>query len=81
MTVTIDLRPDLEASLAARAAERGLSLAQYVGHLIEAQFPEKKLLTAAERAKLWRESVRNLPPSAPLSDEAISRESIYAERG
>jgi hypothetical protein len=33
-----------------------------------------------ERVKLWRD-VSGLPDTEPLSDEAISRESIYAERG
>jgi hypothetical protein len=34
-----------------------------------------------ERATRWRESVAGLPDTKPLSDEAISRESIYAEHG
>jgi hypothetical protein len=103
MTVTIDLRPEIEARLAAVAAARGMSLTQFASRVLEAQLPEKnplapaesaalglelarnappaKPLSPAERAKLWRESVRNLPPSEPLSDEAISRESMYEERG
>jgi hypothetical protein len=36
--------------------------------------------TPEERVKLWRD-VSGLPDTKPLSDEAISRESIYAERG
>jgi hypothetical protein len=35
--------------------------------------------TPAERVKLWRD-VSGLPDTKPLSDEAISRESIYSER-
>jgi hypothetical protein len=38
-------------------------------------------LSAAERAAAWRESVKGLPRNKPLSDEAISRESIHAARG
>lgn len=81
MTVTIDLRPELEARLSARAAERGVSLGEYLGHLIEAQFPEKRRLTTAERLALWREFGKDLPHTPPLSDEAISREFIYDTRG
>jgi hypothetical protein len=103
MSLTVDLRPEIEARLSAVAAARGMSLAQFASHVLEAQLPEEnplslaeraalwlelamnappaKPLSPAERAKLWRESVRNLPPSEPLSDEAISRESMYEERG
>lgn len=36
---------------------------------------------AAERAEAWRKSAQGLPRTAPLSDEAISRESIYGDHG
>jgi hypothetical protein len=39
------------------------------------------LMSPAERAAAWRDSVKGLPASEPLSDEAISRENIYAGRG
>lgn len=82
MTVIIDLGSELEAGLAARAAEQGVSLAQYVRRLLEDQVSGlTTTLSAAERANLWRESVRGLPRTPPLSDEAISRESIYDTRG
>jgi hypothetical protein len=35
----------------------------------------------AERAAAWREAVKDLPRTKPLSDEAISREMIYSGRG
>lgn len=41
----------------------------------------KKPLSASERAAVWREGAKNLPRTEPLSDEAISRESLYAGRG
>ena len=43
--------------------------------------PAPAALSPAERAALWRESIKGLPPTPPLSDEAISRESIYDSRG
>jgi hypothetical protein len=83
MTVTIDLRPDIEAGLTALAAEQGVSLAQYLRRVLEEKVrgPAPAALTPAERAALWRESVKDLPHTPPLSDEAISRESIYDSRG
>lgn len=81
MTVTIELRPEIEAGLAALAAEQGVSLTQYVRRLLEAQIPGRTALSPAERAILWRESAKGLPRTQPLSDEAISRASIYDARG
>jgi hypothetical protein len=81
MTVTIELRPEVEASLASLAAEQGISLTQYVRRLLEEQIPGQVTLSPAERANLWRESVKGLPRTPPLSDDAISRDSIYDARG
>jgi hypothetical protein len=83
MTVTVELLPEIEAGLSTLAAEQGLSLNDYVRRLLEERVPGhgQPTLSPAERAAAWRESVRGLPHTPPLSDEAISRESIYAARG
>ncbi len=82
MSVTIDLPPDNEGNLAAQAAARGVALADHLRHLLEEQagVPRAAPKTPEERVELWRD-VSGLPDTKPLSDEAISRESIYAERG
>ena len=80
MTVTIDLRSDIEARLAALAAEQGVSLAHYLGRLFGEEIPARIPLSPAERAAFWRKSAKNLPHTPPLSDEAISRESLYDAR-
>src|ERR1019366_5098818 len=38
-------------------------------------------LSPRERAAAWRESTRAPPHTQPLSDDAISRESIYGDDG
>jgi hypothetical protein len=83
MTVTLDLTPEIEAGLAALAARQGLSLAAYLQHLLEEQVPLRAgaALSPRERAAAWRASVKGLPHTPPLSDEAISRESLYDARG
>jgi hypothetical protein len=83
MTVTIELPPEIETGLTAQAKERGLPLPQYVQQLLLEQVHLRAAtsLSPAERAALWRESVKDLPQTPPLSDEAISRESIYGDRG
>src|SRR5262245_24983497 len=80
MSVTIDLPPEIEASLAKQAAARGTPLAEHLRRLLVAHASGSGAReTSEERVKLWRD-VSGLPDTKPLSDEAISRESIYAER-
>jgi hypothetical protein len=82
MSVTIELAAELEAELSALAAAQGLALPQYVQHLLEEQiFVRLEPLSPAERAAASRASVARLPIRPPLSDTAISRDSIYDARG
>jgi hypothetical protein len=74
MTVTIELPPEIEASLVAKAQAEGLPLSQYVTN-----FLRKNILSPEERAAAWRESAKNLPPTPTLSNEAMSREGIYSD--
>jgi hypothetical protein len=81
MTVIIDLSPETEATLAEQARAHGLALPEYVQQLLEEQaFVRAQMLTPAERAAAWR-PVEGLPIRPPLSDKAISRDSIYDLRG
>jgi len=81
MFITINLPPDVEAALASQARAQGLDLAQYAVQVLSARVPPHKsaVLSPAERAQAWRESAQGLPHTAPLSDEAISREAIYGD--
>ncbi len=83
MSVTIELPPEIEAGLAAQAEAQGLALPNYLKHVLESQVlrPSLGALSPSARAALWRESVKDLPRTPPLSDDAISRERLYDERG
>jgi len=82
MTVTIELPAEIEADLAARAEAQGLPLPECLQQLLREQVPVRNgTLSPSQRAALWRESVKGLPHTPPLSDEAISRESIYGDHG
>lgn len=83
MTVTIELPSDIEADLIARARAQGLELQQYLEQILREQVAPQvgSGLSPAERADAWRQSTRNLPQTPPLSDDAISRDSIYGDRG
>jgi hypothetical protein len=83
MTITIELPPHVEASLAAMAAEQGMALPDYLRHLLEEQVPPGGAvpLSPADRARVWRDSAKDMPHTPPLSDEAVSRESFYDTSG
>jgi hypothetical protein len=83
ISMKIDLPPETEAGLAARAAAEGMSLPEYVAGRLREEVTQDiaNTLSPAERAAAWREAAKGLPRTPPLSDEAISRESIYSARG
>jgi hypothetical protein len=78
MSLTIHLKPEVEADLAAQAHARGISVAEYVGSLLEKLAPGHVKNTPEERVAALRQWVKEFPQTAPpLSDQAISRESLY----
>jgi hypothetical protein len=87
MAITLLLKPETEAQLIARATAKGVPVEQYLKSWIETNLvtevdqPFHQTATAAEWVDAftnWANSRSNNAP--PLSDEAISRESIYRER-
>ena len=77
MTLTIQLKPEVEASLAAQARARGLTVAEYVGSLLEQLAQPGRQMSPEQRANALSEWAKEFPQASPLSDEAVSRESIY----
>jgi hypothetical protein len=81
MTVTLKLKPEIEAGLLAQAKANGMTLEEYLLSLVEASvFSGKQALTSEERAsafEAWSTSHRATPP---LSDDAVSREAMYGNR-
>lgn len=83
MSVVIDLPPEIEADLTAQADAQGVPLLEYLRHLLEdhASVGTHHALTPDQRAAVWRALAKDLPHTPPLSDAAISRESIYDAGG
>ncbi len=80
--MTITLRPDLEEELSARARADGLSTEEFVNRelerLVASTPPPGPKLTPEERVRRWEEFVASHSVGGPpLSDYAVSRESIY----
>ena len=87
MAITLILKPEIEAQLFAQAAAKGVSVEQYLQSWIETNLAteiEKPFYQTATTVEwvdaftAWANSHSSDAP--PLSDEAISRESIYRER-
>ncbi|MDQ2922260.1 MAG: hypothetical protein M3R52_11720 [Acidobacteriota bacterium] len=79
--MTVTLKPGLEEELTARARAEGLSTEEFVNRelarLVASSQPKSKL-TPEERVRLWNEFLaQNSVGGPPLSDYAVSRESIY----
>jgi hypothetical protein len=88
MTLTVQIPPELQSRLQAEAAEHGLTAEEYVRLVLE------KMFVSPRRAPLWMTATKEEwlkafnawmdshdPTLPPLSEEAISRETMYGERG
>jgi len=85
MTLTLDLPPSVEQAYITEAAARGLALDAFVREVLlsHALFWPHEQTSAEDWVKQFREWTQShgendLPV---LSDEAMSREFIYGERG
>ena len=85
MMIQLEVQTDTAAILAAQAQQQGVSLDAYLRRLVSGQktAPASGLtLSPQEKAALWRKWAASHNHDTPLlPDEAISRESIYGERG
>ena len=84
MTVTLDLKPEVEERIAAAARASGLSVDEFIKQRLEEKYatPNPNEIPYEEwlqRFNEWIHSHDHIKGPA-LSDEAISRESIYRER-
>jgi hypothetical protein len=85
MTVTLNLPPDKEAAFQAQAQARGLSLEQWMLEIADQQVQPVSIAHLqktnpqewARQFDAWADS--HSPDIPVLSDEAMSRESIYPD--
>jgi hypothetical protein len=82
MTVTLKLKPELEAGLTAQAQTRGMTVEEYLLAVVEsAVLPTNgKTFSAEERAAAFETWSANHRPTPPLSDHAVSRDSFHEGR-
>lgn len=82
MTVTLNLKPEVEAGLLAQAQVSGITVEEYLLSMLEGAVLQAapKTLSPGQRAaafEAWSASHRVTPP---LSDYAVSREAMYDTR-
>jgi hypothetical protein len=87
VTITLDLKPEVEAELKAQAQAAGLTLAQFLSRELEAiapVVPGQSLETPAAGSDQWEkeldEWLDSFPQHPVLSDEALKRENWYPDR-
>ena len=83
MAVMLNFDPEIEESLMTLAQARGVSLSDYIQEIAAreaARLPVKTSITGEEKAKAFLEWAESFPDTPPLSDEAISRASMYPDR-
>ena len=83
--MTVTLKPNLEQEITARARAEGLTTEEFVNRELErilAVSNDHANLSPPERVRRWHEwlDCHDYIKAPLLSDEAISRESIYRER-
>lgn len=82
--MTLELKREVEVRIIAEAKGRGLSVEDYIQGKLEGKrtAPNPNELPFEEWLQRWNEflSSHDYIKAPPLSDEAISRESIYRER-
>jgi hypothetical protein len=82
MNITLTLDPEIEKGLLARAQERGLTLDAYLKDLVrkEAALSLATPRNGKEKARAFVAWAKGHRLTKPLSDEAISRATIYPDR-
>lgn len=80
MTVRLDLKPEIHASLIAQAQARGLSVEAYLEQMIQERTIDTPSLSLDEWEFEFESWVNSFPDTPALSDDAISRESMYPDR-
>jgi hypothetical protein len=78
MTVTLNLKPEIEAGLLAQAHASGMTVEEYLLSMVEGVvFPETLGTSPEQRAAAFESWSANHRATLPLSDYAVSREAMY----
>jgi hypothetical protein len=80
MTVKVELKPEVAASIAAQAEARGVSVEDYVQQVIEDQAGRSDRPHDPQRLEAMLDKLAEMGKGQPrLSDYALTRESFYED--
>ena len=82
MTITIDIKPEVQAELSRQAAANGVDISAYAAALLEEAahvVAGSKVLTPEQLDKTLEELAQFSYKIPSLPDEAFSRESLYRD--
>lgn len=85
MILTIDLSDEKEAALKAKAQMQGVTAEEYAARVLGMDLSDGLPIVATkvsgeDKARAFESWSDGFPDTPPLSDEAISRESLYPDR-
>ena len=82
MTVTLNLKPEIEAGLVTQAQASGMTVEEYLLSVVEGVVlpATQKALPEEERAPAFEAWSASHRPTPLLSDYAVSRDSMYEGR-
>jgi hypothetical protein len=82
MTVTLNLKPEVEAGLLAQAQASGMTEEEYLLSMVEGVVlpAAHKMLSPEQRAAAFEAWSANHRATPPLSDYAVSRDAMYDAR-
>ena len=82
MSITVHLHPAIESGLSLLAKQRGLTVSEYIQEIVdrEGAIAAATVLSGQEKAAAFLEWAESFPETPLLSDDAISRASMYPDR-
>lgn len=80
--MSLNLNPDIEARLIALAQSSGVSVEDFLLHVVEEKTGPLKVqrLSPENWARQFEEWADSFPEAPPIPDEALSRENLYPDR-
>ena len=80
--MSLNLNPDIEAQLIALAQSSGVSVEDFLLHVVEEKTGHSaaRRLSPEQRAAQFEEWTDSFPEAPPIPDEALSRENLCPDR-
>jgi hypothetical protein len=79
--MSLNLNPDTEARLIALAQSSGVSVEDFLLHVVEEKTGSKaRQLSPEQWVNQFEEWADSFPEAAAIPDEALSRENLYPDR-